>query len=91
MKKTYLITAPMFSWDCGGCLVLYYLCKLLRDLDETAYLIPMPSDKRYWKTWHRKAKRSGFREPIWKQDEITNEVVIYAEVVRNNPKNAKIL
>lgn len=88
MKKTYLITAPMFSWDCGGCLVLYYLCKLLRDLGETAYLIPMSRHKRL-KRWHRKAKRNGFREPIWKQDEITNEVVIYPEVVMNNPKNAK--
>lgn len=89
MKKTYLITAPMFSWDCGGCLVLYYLCKLLRDLGETAYLIPKAKNKRFWKKWCRKAKRNGFGEHIWKQDELTNEVVIYPDVVRKNPKNAK--
>lgn len=89
MNKTYLITAPMFSWDCGGCLVLYYLCKLLRDLGETAYLIPRPRNKRLWKQWHRNAKRSGFGEHIWKKDELTNEVVIYPEIIHNNPKNAK--
>ena len=89
MKKTYLINAPIFALDGGGCLVLYYLCKLLRDLGETAYLIPLLKNKRFWKKWCIKAKRSGFKEHIWKQDELTNEVVIYPEVVHGNPNNAK--
>jgi hypothetical protein len=85
MKKNYLITATVFSMNSGGTLVLYYLCKLLRDLGETAHLIPWQRRR----NWCRTAKKNGFGDISLCWYEPTDEVVIYPDIVPKNPKNAK--
>lgn len=87
MKKTYLIVASFFNRDIGGVLVFYYLCELLRNLGENAYII---ADKNVCKgrMWNRLARESGFNIDFYDK-KITDEVVIYAETIFGNPYNGK--
>lgn len=87
MKKTYLIVASFFNRDIGGVLVFYYLCELLRNLGENAYII---ADKNVCKgrMWNRLARESGFNIHFYDK-KITDEVVIYAETIFGNPYNGK--
>ena len=88
MKKVYLIwPTPFFDIESGGCLVLHYLCDLLRNLNENAYLITNVSD-RFKGRWKWKARKHGFNVGFYDK-KITNEVVIYPEGIFGNPKKAK--
>lgn len=90
VKKTYVVIAPHFMPRVGGVLVLYYLCHLLRTLGESAFLGHNIKDTRRKgiKVWKRGVRRVPF--DVESHDEkITNEIVIYPELITGNPKNAK--
>ncbi len=88
MKKFIIYTYP-FDFNIGGVKVLHKLCDLLNKNGQDAYLYPIPfpgQTERYF------ILNKSYNTPI-----VTNEilrdkdnyVVVYPEIIKHNPLNAK--
>jgi hypothetical protein len=77
-RLKFRIWAPAFTDTCGGCMVLY---KLAKDLSTIGQLVTI-----YDKD-NKQIKNKIFSS--YNQSDITNEIVIYPEIVKDNPLHAK--
>lgn len=87
--KEFVVCSPPYDLNSGGGVVLHYLCYLLNQLGETAYMFF--NDK----IWVRKRRhfektlfRNDFKNKLY-QGNFENAIVIYPERIRGNPYGAK--
>jgi hypothetical protein len=88
MKPFIIYTYP-FSFGIGGVVVLHKLCDLLNSLGQKAYIFPEPFPGQ---TEPFFLLNESYNTPIITQEilsDINNCIVIYPEVIRGNPLNAK--
>ncbi len=101
----YIIVAPPYDENSGGCIVLHKLCHLLNELGYEAYLTPYLTDRfiglkklksiidvfRELYLYHvvKMKFNPKFNTNILKGDIFDTDIVIYPETVFGNPLNAK--
>jgi len=80
-KKKFVIYTPAYHEKCGGIVVLHYLAKLINDYGKIRAKIFEISNLKYDNNFC-----TDFASP-YEIDE--NTIVIYPEIISNNPLNAK--
>ncbi len=82
-RKKFIIYTPPYHNKCGGIVVLHYLAKLINEYDPTKYYAKIfeISNLRYMNDFC-----IDFASPFEIND---NTIVIYPEIISNNPLNAK--
>lgn len=97
-SPNYIIYAPSFNENNGGCIVLHKLCHMLNQLGEQAFLWPMERSYKkrrrdrilsYFKPESFEVSKE-FNTPIATAKDINdNSIVIYPEIVNGNPLKHK--
>ncbi|MCK5424804.1 MAG: hypothetical protein KAI89_05485, partial [Emcibacter sp.] len=97
-RPNYIIYAPSFSENNGGCIVLHKLCHMLNQLGERAFLWPMEP---VYKPRMRDRVLSflkpkpfevnkEFNTPVATPKDLNdNSIVIYPEIINGNPLKHK--
>jgi hypothetical protein len=83
----YFIVSPSFDINIGGIVILYFLCHLLNTLNHRAYMVPIKRYRKYFGkntfNWHTPV------ELDYNEYQKSDSILLYPEIVDNNPKNAK--
>jgi hypothetical protein len=103
-SRRYVIYAPHFNDTTGGVIVLHYLCHLLNQMGYQASIWPskkaLPDHRPltwlralgYWFKQHvfrRYRTGPGFNCPIATRADLEGAIVVYPEVIADNPLRAK--
>jgi hypothetical protein len=103
-SRRYVIYAPHFNDTTGGVIVLHYLCHLLNQMGCQASIWPskktLPDHRPstwlralgYWFKQHifrRYRTGPGFNCPIATRADLEGAIVVYPEVIADNPLRAK--
>jgi hypothetical protein len=88
MNKSYVICTPPYDVNSGGRIVLHYLCHLLNQIGETAYVYYSHGQwKRRPKKWKKSLRYNNFNNKLF-HGNFTNEVVVYSCKVPGNMYDA---